>query len=301
VTSSVTSNDEVVDLDHSEHGPTDGEPVLVVSGLSAQRSWWPREFVDALAEDRRVLLPDNRDNGRSPRLDHLGGTGAQLQAYLSGDRSDPPPYPLRAVAADHVALLDRLGIERVHVVGASMGGMVAQHLAFGWPDRVRSLTAIMTTTGARAVSQPTPEAGAVLVTAPPLTSLEAYLSVAVEQSRVISSPEHFDPETARERLTAAYEVGIHPQGTLRQFLAILADGDRTERVRDISVPTLVVHGAQDPLIPAAGGRALADAVRGASHVEVEGMAHDLPLPVLDRVLQPLRAHLGRVEQAEGHD
>lgn len=279
-----------VTLDVAEQGPADAPVVLVCSGLGAQRLWWPQRFLDSLARDHRLLLPDNRDCGTSPWMDDLPADLGQLEAYLGGDRSTPPPYTLHDMADDLVGVLDERGLDRVHVLGASMGGMLAQHLAMSWPDRVRTLTAIMTTTGRAEVSQPTPAAAAVLVTPVPSHDRDAYVEAALASTRVISSPGLLDEDQVRARLGAAFDVGVNPPGTLRQLLALLADGNRTERLADVTAPSLVVHGLADPLIPPSGGQHLAE-VLGAPFVGVEGMGHDLPSALHELVVRPVLAHL----------
>jgi pimeloyl-ACP methyl ester carboxylesterase len=289
------TNGGTVELDHVEHGRADGPVVLVVTGLGAQRSWWPDWFVAALAERHRVLLPDQRDAGRSPR-DGSGWDQARSMAWLGGQREQDPPYSFADLAADHVAVLDRLGIERAHVVGASMGGMVAQHLAFSHPERVLSLTAIMTTTGARDVSLPTPEAGAALLATLPTDDRDAYVAAAVENRRIYGSPEpNFDAAGSAAMYGSYWDVGLHPEGSLRQYVALVADSDRTSRSATITAPTVVVHGSADPLVPPAGGRALAAVIEGATFHEIAGLGHDLPSALRDEVLAPVLAHLAEVE------
>jgi pimeloyl-ACP methyl ester carboxylesterase len=273
----------------------DAAPIHLIHGLGAPRLRWPQELVDALVERGfRVLAHDNRDSGRSTVLSDRPMGGGAVRRLLEGKDVDLP-YTLGDMAADAVALWDHLGIERAHVVGASMGGMIAQHIVMAHPDRTASLTSVMSTTGARDVGRATPEATQVLLTPLPADDLDAYLSVALASRRVTESPLYFDEQVMREHLLELWEHGIHPDGTVRQFLAILADGDRTERLGDIEVPTLVIHGDLDPLIDRSGGEATAKAVPGADLLIVEGMAHDVPVPLVPLVADAIAEHARHAE------
>ncbi len=286
-------------LAHELHGD-DGPLVLLVSGLGAQLVWWPDAFVDGLvARGLRVVRYDNRDVGRSTWLDGAPGTARDVLARLAGDHDTPLAYTLGDMAADAVRLLDALQVARAHVVGASMGGMIAQHLAFSHRDRVASLTSMMSTTGDPAVGRATPAAQQALLTAPPRDDPERFVEVAVRSSRAVASPTLFDEVEARRRILAAYERGYNPEGVARQFLAILADRDRTDRLARVEAPTLVVHGVEDPLIDVSGGRATAAAVPGAELVEVEEMGHDLPAPLVPTLSGLVADHVHRVEQRRG--
>jgi pimeloyl-ACP methyl ester carboxylesterase len=277
-----------VTLDVHVDGPAGGAPVLLVSGLGQQRLAWPPELRDVLhAAGHRTITVDNRDVGGSTVL------AGEVTDLPRGDDGWPlPPYGLATMAADLVGVLDHLAVERAHVVGVSMGGMIAQHLAFGHPERVRTLTSVMSMTGARRVGTPHRRVRWVLTTLSP-TDRDAYLAHAVRLAQAIGSPGRVDPSRVRQLAAAAWERGVHPQGTARQFLAIRADGDRTDRLTTVEAPTLVVHGTEDPLIDVSGGHATAAAVPGAELVLVDGMGHDLPVPFLPQVVDPLLAHLRR--------
>ncbi|MBW3658421.1 MAG: alpha/beta fold hydrolase [Actinobacteria bacterium] len=268
----------------------DREVVHLVHGLGAPRLRWPQELVDALV-DRGfdVVAHDNRDSGRSTVLHDRRMGGGAVRRLLEGGDVDLP-YTLADMAADVVRLWDHLGVERAHVVGASMGGMIAQHVAMAYPHRTRSLTSVMSTTGARDVGHPTEEATKVLLTPLPADDLDEYLAAAMASRRVIESPDYFDEGEMREHLLALWEHGVHPEGTVRQFLAILADGDRTERLRAIEVPTLVIHGVLDPLIDKSGGVATAEAIPGAELLLLDGMAHDIPVPLVPQVAGAIADH-----------
>ncbi|MBW3621580.1 MAG: alpha/beta hydrolase [Actinobacteria bacterium] len=266
------------------------EVVHLIHGLGAPRLRWPQALVDALV-DRGfdVLAHDNRDSGRSTVLHDRPMGGGAVRRLLEGGEVDLP-YTLRDLADDAVALQAHLGIDRAHVVGASMGGMIAQHVAMAHPRRTASLVSIMSTTGARDVGRATEEGTRVLLTPLPTEDLDEYLSVALASRRVTASPDYFDEDEMREHLLELWEHGVHPAGTVRQFLAILADGDRTERLRAVAVPTLVIHGALDPLITLSGGEATAAAVPGAELLVIDDMAHDIPLPHVPRVADAIAEH-----------
>lgn len=285
-----------LELEYLRQGDPDGPTVLMVMGLGAQRTWWPEELLAGLADEGfDVVSFDNRDVGLSTGFEDAGPVGLDaLMARLAGDHSVVPPYTLADMAADAVGLLDALAVERAHVVGASMGGMIVQHLGFGHPDRVASVTSIMSNSGARDSGQATPEATQVLLTPAP-ADRDAYVEQTVRSARIIGSNRFFDEERTRERAAAFFDRAYRPTGTGRQLLAILADGDRTERLAGITAPTLVLHGADDTLIQPDGGEAVASAVPDAKLVVLDDMGHDFPLPVIPDVVSLVAAHVRRAE------
>jgi pimeloyl-ACP methyl ester carboxylesterase len=267
-----------VEIAYEVSGPTDGHPLLLVMGLGSQLVHWDDAFCAALAErGHRVIRFDNRDVGRSTHV-HEAGPPRVLQAMAHVARGEPvsAAYRLTDMAADAVGLLDVLGIASAHFAGVSMGGMIAQTMAIEHPARVRSLTSIMSTTGARDLPGATPEAARVLVTPPP-ADRDGNMARAVEVYRTIGSPGFpFDETRIRERAGRAYDRGFDPAGVGRQLVAVLASGSRREALRALRVPALVIHGTDDPLVPIAGGIDTADAIPGARRVFVEGMGYDLP-------------------------
>jgi pimeloyl-ACP methyl ester carboxylesterase len=273
-----------IDLHYDILGGPDGPPMLLIMGLGAQLIDWPDEFCAALAgRGYRVIRFDNRDAGLSGGAD---GGSPDLAAVLAGDFRTVP-YRLADLAADAAGLLDALGIEAVHVVGASMGGMIAQQLALDFPGRVRSLCSIMSTTGDRSVGRPTPEAAAVL-TRPGAPNRDDAIADAVAVSRTIGSPGFpADPAELLRRATAKVDRAYRPAGRARQYAAILASPDRTDRLREVRVPAVVIHGADDPLVDVSGGRATAAAIPGAELVVVEGMGHDLPRDAWPRIVDAI--------------
>jgi pimeloyl-ACP methyl ester carboxylesterase len=268
----VRSND--VELEYATLGDPADPALLLIMGLGAQLIDWPDEFCELLAgRGFHVIRFDNRDAGLSTSLDALGVP--DVAAILGGDRATAP-YLLADFAADTAGLLDALGVDRAHVVGASMGGMIAQQFTIDHPGRVLSLASIMSTTGDRSVGGSTAEAAMVLGR-PPAASREEALAGAIAGSRLIGSPGFpvADDERLR-RATAKYDRAYRPLGTLRQYAAVLASPDRTPALGRITAPVVVIHGAADPLIDVSGGRATAAAIPGADLVVIPGMGHDLP-------------------------
>jgi pimeloyl-ACP methyl ester carboxylesterase len=264
-----------IELAYEVHGPDDGEPLVLVMGLGSTLVSWDVEFVAGLVDRGfRPVRFDNRDVGLSTKLDTVQVNMAeQIMRAMAGEAVDAP-YDLSDMADDTAGLLDHLGIASAHVVGASMGGMIAQTLAIGHPGRVRTLTSIMSTTGDLDVGQASAEAAAVLLQRP-ANDREGAIANALQTWRVIGSPDHFDPERVRRRAGAAYDRCYHPAGVGRQLLAVAASGSRTADLRELSVPTLVIHGELDPLVHVSGGRRTAEAVPGAQLLVIEGMGHDL--------------------------
>ena len=277
-------------------GPAGGEPVLLVMGLGMQLVAWPQELVDALvARGFRVIRFDNRDIGLSQGHDHLGMprmVGAMLRYTLR--LPVPSPYKLRDMAGDAVGVLDALGIPAAHVCGASMGGMIAQQMAVRHPQRVKSLTLIMTTSGARHLPQPSLRVRQALLARPRSTAVADVVAHLEGLVHTIGSPGYRpEPARLRERLEASVRRAYRPAGTARQLLAIVADGDRTPLLRQIRHPTRVIHGADDPLVPPAAGQQLASQIAGATLDLVPGMGHDLPLPLLPRIADGIAIAAGR--------
>jgi pimeloyl-ACP methyl ester carboxylesterase len=218
-----------------------------------------------------------------------------MQKVASGARPDVP-YTLDDMADDTAGILDALGLESAHVVGASMGGMIVQTLAILHPQRVRSLTSIMSTTGDPALPPAKPEAMAVLL-APPPSEREASIERGVQTWRTIGSPGFpFDEANVRKRAALAYDRCFHPEGTARQLAAILVHGSRRARLAHLKVPALVIHGAADPLVPIEGGRDTAASIPGAELLVIEGMGHDLPQGAWPQIVGAIATHVERAEK-----
>ena len=243
-------------------------------GLGTQMIGWPDGFCDALADHgMHVIRFDNRDIGLSTHI--TDAPAPDVGAALTGDHSSAS-YKLSDMAGDTVGLLDALELPSAHVIGASMGGMIAQTVAIEHPGRVRSLTSIMSTTGDPSVGQATRPAMAALLS-PPAASREQAIERTLAIVRVIGSPGfELDEAEIRRRTGLAYDRSNDPVGVARQLVAIAASGDRTAALRRVSVPTLVVHGADDPLVDVSGGQATARAIAGADLAVFDGMGHDLP-------------------------
>lgn len=265
-----------IEIFYEEHG--EGPLLLLVMGIGAQLVYWPDGFCERLvAEGFRVVRFDNRDVGHSSKLDHLGvpPLGRTLVSALTG-LGVSAPYGLEDMADDAAGLLDELGVERAHVVGASMGGMIAQTMAFTHPHRVQSLVSIMSHTGRAGVYVSEPRALRALFQKPPRNRDDA-MDRAAEFFAVVGSRQNAESvEVIRERAGRAWDRGSHPRGVLRHLGAIAASGDRTARLRFVRAPTLVIHGSADPLVRPVGGRLTRDAIEGARLEIIEGMGHDLP-------------------------
>lgn len=262
-----------IEIAYDTFGDAGGRVLVLIMGLGAQMISWDEEFCAELAAaGHYVVRFDNRDAGLST---HLHEAGVPQLPAARGERVTAAPYLLGDMAADTAGLLDALGLDAVHVVGASMGGMIAQEFAIRYPGRTLSLTSIMSTPGPD-VGPPTELAlGALLAPATP--DRESVVSRAVESWKVLGSPAYpADEARVREIAGQAYDRSFDPPGFGRQFAALLASGDRTAALRELSVPALVIHGEADQLVQLAGGVATADAIPGAKLLTFPGMGHDLP-------------------------
>ncbi|HWE65616.1 MAG TPA: alpha/beta hydrolase [Acidimicrobiales bacterium] len=273
-----------IDIEYVTQGDPGDPALLLVMGLGAQLIAWPDEFVDQLvARGFFVIRYDNRDCGLSTKLAGL----PEITELFAGETSSAP-YRIEDMADDGVGLLDALAIERAHVVGASMGGMITQAMVIHHPERFLTACSIMSTTGDRNVGQPTGEAMTALLR-PVATTRDEAIAASLEGALVIGSPGYpADPELLRQRAGAAYDRSYYPEGTARQLGAILASPDRTEGLHSVAMPFLVIHGEADPLVTRSGGDATAAAVPGAQLITYPGMAHDLPdelwVPIIDAVV-----------------
>jgi pimeloyl-ACP methyl ester carboxylesterase len=261
-------------------------PMLLVMGLGGQMIAWDEAFCAQMAQRGFWLIRyDNRDVGLSTHLDDAGvpDIPALAQAIMQGQPADAP-YSLRDMAEDAVGLLDALEIDAAHVVGVSMGGMIAQEMAIHHPERLRTLTSIMSSTGDPELPMPRPEAVGILLTPAPMDR-EGYLDSAVAAARVLNgSGFPVDEAHEKERAAKAYERGLSPAGTARQLAAVMAAESRREALQSVQVPTLVIHGDDDPLVPVEGGMDTAAAIPGAELLLIEGMGHALPPAVWPQVM-----------------
>lgn len=264
-----------VELCYQTFGDPDDEPVLLVMGLGGPMTWWDPELCTMLAaRGRHVIRFDNRDTGRSTKLEGRVSRSSLVRSFAG--RPARAPYTLQDMADDACGLLDHLGLETAHVVGVSMGGMIAQNLAIAHPERVRSLTSMMSTTGKRTVGWQHPRLLPMMI-GPRGRGRDAYAAGSVRISELIGSPAFPQPrEEALARAGETFDRGFSAGGVMRQMQAILVEPDRGPRLRALRMPTLVVHGLADRMVHVSGGRATARAVPGAELLLIEGMGHDLP-------------------------
>ena len=282
-----------IELCYETFGDPADPALLLVMGLGAQMTAWDEDLCQTFVDRGFFTIRfDNRDVGLSSRVEGKGGKF--LETFLAAAQGQPvdAPYTLTDMAADAVGLLDHLGVERAHVVGASMGGMIAQTIAIEHPSRVLTLTSIMSTTGEPDVGQATPEAMQLLIR-PPATDRNSAIEAAVATARVIGGPDHFDEERIRARTGAFYDRAFDPAGTARQLIGILASGSRAELLAELDVPTLVIHGDADTLVQPTGGRRTAELVPGAELLVIEGMGHDLPAALWPQVVEAVTRHAAR--------
>ena len=275
-------------LCYQTFGSPSDPALLLVMGLGAQMVLWEDGFCRMLA-DRGffVVRFDNRDIGKSSRI---STPPPDLARVFMGQEQLRAPYTLADMAADTVGLMDALGVKKAHVVGASMGGMIAQEMAIRHPERVLTLTSIMSTTGERGLPPPKPEVWAAMTAPPPLT-VEAFIEANVRVARLLRGYADAAEEVSdRARSARAAARGLNPAGGARQMAAILASGSRAEALRKVKIPTLVIHGVDDPLVPVEGGRATARAIPGAKLWVLEKMGHTLPRAVWPPIVEAIAAH-----------
>jgi pimeloyl-ACP methyl ester carboxylesterase len=286
-------------LAYEVFGSSGHPPLVLVMGLATQMIGWPDEFCELLAsEGFQVVRFDNRDVGLSTHFDRAGTP--DLTPIFSGGAVEGAPYTLVEMAADTVGLLDSLGLDRVHLVGASMGGMIAQEVAVRFSERLLSLTSIMSTPAPH-IGAPTAAANVALLTPPP-SSIEEAGARSVAVYRVIGSPGYpLDEAALIQRGQESFRRGNDPAGVARQLAAIHASGDRTDALRKVRVPTLVLHGADDPLIRVAGAVATAEAVADSRLVTYAGMGHDLPRALWPRLVGEISDHARRAARQDSFD
>jgi len=273
---SVSAN--AIQLEYETFGEPVSPPLLLIIGFASQLIFWDEELCKQLAQQGHyVIRYDNRDVGLSSKIEEAGVPDVMrtVQALMQGETINLP-YTIEDMAEDAVGLLDALGIEKAHVCGMSMGGMIAQALAIRHPRRVLSLISIYSTTGNPRLPQAKPEVMQVLLTPPP-EEREANIEYSLKMFRTIAGPGFpFDEEWHRKMAGWAYDRAFYPQGAARQLVAILAQRNRKSALASIAVPTLVIHGTGDPLLPFECGKDTAEAVPGAEFKIIDGMGHDLP-------------------------
>lgn len=281
-----------IQLAYDEQGDPQGEPILLIAGLGLQLISWPDAFCKGLTDQGfRVIRFDNRDSGLSSKMDHFGKPNLHLAFFktlfhmplFSG-------YTLYDMARDAIGLLDALGVEKAHIVGASMGGMIAQIIAARYPHRVLTLTSVMSTSGRPGLPGPSMAANNALFSRPENPrDMNSVIDHFVHLFRVIGSPAYPTPEALlRQRVAQSVRRNVCTRGTARQVMAVASSGDLVAQLRTIRLPALVIHGTADPLVPVACGRDTAHLIPGAILQEVEGMGHDFP-PALDAILSGMIA------------
>lgn len=287
-----------IQIEYDERGNKDAPAVLLIMGIGCQMLLWSDAFCDALADKGfRVIRFDNRDVGLSEHMDAAGKPNI-LEAVQRAMTGQPvmAAYTLNDMALDAVGVLDALDVEAAHIVGASMGGMIAQIVAAEHAGRTRSLTSIMSSSGRPTLPPPTPAATAALLTPPSGTDRESIIENGVQTWKVLASPDY--PPTdgeLRERLGMLYDRANNPAGFARQYLAILGSGSRVDLLKTIGVPSLVIHGLADPLIPVECGRDTAELIPGAKLKLIEGMGHDFPPVLMARIAEMIAEQAGAVE------
>lgn len=283
-----------IEIAYQEIGDVGAEPLLLVMGLATQMLGWDEGFCTMLAERGfRVVRFDNRDIGRSTKIE-AAGLPKRVDTMLG--RRSTAPYLLTDMAADATGLMDHLGIESAHVVGASMGGMIAQTMAIHHPERVRSLVSIMSTTGNRRVGLPAPKTFGTLL-ARPAPGRDAAIEQAVKTFRIVGSPGYpMDEQRLREIAGASYDRGHSRAGVARQLHAVTASGDRTRALRNLRLPATVIHGSKDPLVHPSGGRATARAIPGARLRTIDGMGHDLPRDLWPTFTEEISSNAARASR-----
>ncbi|MDQ8728606.1 alpha/beta hydrolase [Bradyrhizobium sp. LHD-71] len=283
-----------IEICYDTFGLPDAEPLLLIMGLSAQMVLWDDEFCQQLASRGfRVIRFDNRDIGHSTKMSGGGGKRITVTEFLKlrfFGILPWAPYTLRDMADDTVGLMDALGIRTAHVVGASMGGAIAQEVAIHHPERVSSLTSIMSTTGNLRLPQPKREAMALLMSPPPRTK-DQYIATFARNWKILRAGRFpLDEAKDRERAERCYARGLNPAGVARQFRAILASGARNKALASVRAPSLVIHGAADPLVRPEAGVDTARSIPGAKLLMIEGMGHAMPIPLWPQIIDAIADH-----------
>jgi pimeloyl-ACP methyl ester carboxylesterase len=266
-----------IPIAYETFGPADGRPLVMIQGLATSMTAWPAEFTGMLtAAGHRVVCFDNRDTGWSGKIEAAGIP--DLEALMKNEAR--PPYTLSDMAADTLGLMDFLGIERARVCGVSMGGMIAQTMAVEHPDRVAGLVLMMSTTGEPELPASSDRVRQAMMSMPPGTRAE-YQDYLVELMRVFAGDsDQYDAQVQHRQAGIAFDHGLYPAGLFRQLAAIIASAGRRERLRQVRVPTLVIHGDHDTVLPLAHGRDLSAAIPGARLLVVPGLGHGLAFPRL---------------------
>ena len=286
-----------IDIEYQSHGQEGGTPLLLIHGFGQQCIAWPPELVAGFVEaGLRVITFDNRDTGLSQKWDGVVPDFPAISAAMRSGQEPPAPYTLSDMAADAAALLDALGIASAHVTGASMGGMIAQLVALEHGHKVRSLVEIFSTTGDIGLPPSSREAHLALTTPPDAHDRESVITHVLKSRKAYASTGFtLDDGRAAEIVGRAYDRMYYPEGGLRHWAAILAATPRGERLKRLALPTLVLHGSADTLLPPEHGRRIAECVAGAEYHEIGGWGHDMPAGVVPLLLGYIVPFIRKVE------
>ncbi|MDA3031199.1 MAG: alpha/beta hydrolase [Actinomycetota bacterium] len=284
------ADEPAIELEFATFGDPGNPTLLLVNGYTSQMIVWETELIERLvAQGLHVVIYDNRDVGFSTKLDGLYVQPMKvLQSIIAGEPVKVP-YTLSAMAADGMGLLTHLGVDQAHIAGVSMGGMIVQMMAIEHPDRVLSLCSIMSSPGHPDYGRPSAEAISVLLAPPPIER-EAYIDGSI-RAKVWLSKRYFSEETTRDRSARQFDRIFYPEGFTRQLAAIYATGDRSERLQQLDVPTLVIHGRDDELISPSGGERTAELIDGSRYLLLSDMGHDLPAPLAPVFAEAIAGHI----------
>ncbi len=288
-----------IEIEYDESGPKDGTPLLFINGFGSQMTSWPVEFHDGLAAaGLRVIRFDNRDVGLGQKWHGIVPDPREVAAAVREGKKPDIPYTLADMASDAAGLLTALGIESAHISGCSMGGMIAQMVALDHPGVTRSLISIFSTTSDPSLPPSTPEAMAALTTPAPATDRDSVIAHSLKGRRAYASTAWpFDEARLSRLIGDSYDRMFYPEGSARQYAAIIAGPPRTERLKSLKVPALVLHGSADTLVRPEGGRHTAQCIPGAEYHEIEGWGHDMPLGAIPLVHGFMLAFIAKVEAA----
>jgi pimeloyl-ACP methyl ester carboxylesterase len=284
-----------IEIEYDTFGDPSAKPLLLVMGLGGQMIAWVDEMCEGLANQGLFVIRfDNRDVGLSTKFDEAGLPNLlEINSAIARGEKPEVPYTLEDMADDAIGVLDDLNVEKAHICGASMGGMIAQVITYRHPSRVLSLTSIMSTTGNPDLRQPTQELIQELFKPIP-TERDASIEEGVKRGRLTYGTFPYNEDQARLMRTLAYDRCFYPQGIMRQAAAISANGNRKHKLASITVPTLVVHGREDPLVPVEGGIDTAEAIPGAELLIIDGMGHSFPPEVAPKILEALISNINKV-------
>ncbi|HEY4941929.1 MAG TPA: alpha/beta hydrolase [Rhizomicrobium sp.] len=290
-----------IDIEYDEIGPKDGVPLLFINGFGSQMTSWPDEFRQGFAKaGLRFIRFDNRDVGLTQKWNGIVPDIREVAKAAREGKKPDVPYTLTDMAADAAGLLDALGIESAHISGASMGGMIAQLVALDHPDKARSLISIFSTTSDPSLPPSSPEAMAALTTPAPATDRASVIAHSLKGRRAYASTAYpFDEARLSALIGLNYDRMFYPEGSARQYAAIMASPPRSERLKSLKLPALVLHGSADTLLRPEAGRHTAQCIPGAEFHEIAGWGHDMPLGVIPLVHGFILPFIGKVEAARG--